>query len=648
MDEGNRRMRRFAFLSWPSVLFIGVALVLALGCQSDFSPVAPSSRADLELASVDDVTSCNGLVPTIVGAPPPSGVIYGTSDADVIVGTELPDSIYGGTGDDTICGLGGSDWVFGEDGNDTIHGNAGADSLYGDTGDDGMYGDTENDFLDGGAGRDTLFGGTHNDHLLGGSELDNLWGEGGADYLDGGEGPEQNKLDGGKDTDSCVPRQDRLVRCELFPNPDPPPPPPPPPPPDTLPPPPQDPRPNFLIIITDDQRFDSFQDFMPITYSRIAQQGVDFTRAYATTPLCCPSRASIMTGMYARHHGVSQNPQPLTHPTFVVAMHAAGYATGQIGKYLNSCCASPRPEFDYWASPVGDGGSYFNPQLNVNGVTAIHSGYITYVLRDRALDFLSSPTLAGKPFLLFFNGMAPHTPSTPAPGDEGLYNSLPPHRPPNFNEADISDKPSWLPSRQITSSKVIGIDTQRRNMLATLWSMDQAIGAVLDKLQTMGQLDRTFIVFMSDNGFMWGEHRLFDRKNLLYEEAARIPFAVRYPPLTTGPRVETGLVANIDIAPTVLELAGLPIPAQMDGKSMIPLVQSGAPLRQDLLLEAWSSASAPPWIGLRTESYMYIERAGDISELYDMLIDPYQLQNVAGDPANAALLVEIRARLSTY
>lgn len=794
-------MKHSAF-SWASVLSIGAALVLALGCQSDFSPVAPGiPRANLELASVDSATSCNGLVPTIPAPPdttlappdttpppPPIGAIHGTSGDDVIAGTEAADSIFGGGGNDTICGLGGGDFVFGEDGNDTVHGNAGADSLYGGIGDDairgdedddllnggdgvdrlfggsgndhllgelgadygegnegydtihghagadsllggdgddvlfgsedddlldggpgidvlsggagndrllgagendqlggdlgadvldagdgndtmhghagddslfggagndGMYGDSDNDFMDGGAGADSLFGATGADRLMGGSELDILFGDNGADYLDGGEGPEVNKLDGGKDTDSCVPRHDKLTRCELYPDPPPPPPPPadtlpPPPPPDSFPPPPQDPRPNFLIIMTDDQRFDSFQQFMPITYSRIAQQGVEFTRAYATTPLCCPSRASIMTGMYARHHGVTQNPQPLTQPTFIVDLHAAGYATGQVGKYLNSCCPVPRPEFDYWASQVYDGGGYYNPMMNVNGVTGVQSGYVTHVLRDRALDFLNSPAVTGKPFFLFLNGMAPHLPSTPAPGDAGLYASLPPSRPPNFNEANITDKPSWLPNKMITAAKIGIIDNQRRDMLATLWSMDQAIGVILDRLAAMGRLDNTFIVFMSDNGFMWGEHRLFDRKNVLYEEAARLPFAVRFPPLVTGPRVENGLVANIDIAPTILALAGLPIPAQMDGKSMVPLLQSGIPLRQDLLLEAWNSASSPPWIGLRTETHMYIERAGDRTELYDMVDDPYQLQNIADNPANAALLDEIRARLSTY
>jgi arylsulfatase A-like enzyme len=329
-------------------------------------------------------------------------------------------------------------------------------------------------------------------------------------------------------------------------------------------------------------------------------------------------------------------------------LQEAGYTTGLVGKYLNSCCSNPPPQFDFWASWAGDGGSYLDPTLNVNGVVTPRTGYVTHILREYALQFLDTEAAASGPFLLLFNPTAPHVPSIPAPEDQGRYAALPPHRPPNFNEADISDKPAWLPQKPISASKIQIIDQQRQDMLATLWSVDQAIGAILDRLEARGQLDGTLVVFLSDNGWLWGEHRIFNRKNLLYEETVRVPFLVRYPPLGPVPRVESRLVANIDIAPTLYELAGLPIPPEVDGRSLVPLLQGGFPVRDALLLEAWNSATSPPWQGIRTETHVYIERDGDRPELYDMVNDPYQLQNVADDPAYAAVLSDLRSRLSSY
>lgn len=601
------------------------ALALASACVHSVQPTGPD-EAGLALAASDSIGSCNGLVPTIVADS--TGFVLGTPEADVIVGSAGPDSIYGGSGNDTICGLAGNDWIDGEGGNDTIHGNAGNDSLFGGDGDDTITGDDHDDLLDGGPGNDRLFGGNGSDQLYGQGGEDRLWGELRADSLDGGDG--HDTLDGGRDTDQCVTGTDNLIRCEILIEPPPP------------------PGPNFLVIITDDHRFDSYRDYMPITYSRIAQEGVEFDHGYVTTPLCCPSRSSIMTGMYARHHGVTTNNGFLLHPTVVQRLHAAGYYTGQVGKYLNSCCANPPPEFDFWASWAADGGTYIDPKLNVNGVVTQRTGYSTHILREYALQFLDAEVAAGRPFLLLFSPLAPHLPSTPAPEDEGRYATLPPHRPPSFNEADISDKPAWLPLRPFSSGKAAYIDQERRNMLATLWSVDQAIGAILDRLEELGQLDGTMIVFISDNGWLWGEHRIIDRKNLLYEEAARVPFLVRYPPLITVPRLESRLVANIDIAPTLYELAGLPIPPEVDGRSLVPLLQGGVPVRDDLLLEAWNSATSAPWLGVHTETHVYIEREGDRPELYDMVNDPYQLQNVADDPAYAAILSDLRARLSAY
>jgi len=200
-------------------------------------------------------------------------------------------------------------------------------------------------------------------------------------------------------------------------------------------------RPNFLVIISDDQRADTLTpEFMPRTRELLVEQGVCFDRGYVTTPLCGPSRSSIMTGMYARNHGVLRNPNLFLQTSYIDRLHEAGYYTGLVGKFLNSWDGSPRPEFDYWVAHSGGAHRYFNPLLNVNGEWAVRPGYMTHLLRDYALQFFTQAP-ADRPFLLQFCPNAPHSPFDPAPGDEELYPELPLHRPPNFNEEDVSDKP---------------------------------------------------------------------------------------------------------------------------------------------------------------------------------------------------------------
>ncbi|MDZ7268783.1 MAG: sulfatase-like hydrolase/transferase [candidate division KSB1 bacterium] len=406
-------------------------------------------------------------------------------------------------------------------------------------------------------------------------------------------------------------------------------------------------RPNFLIIITDDQRFDSME-FMPKTKRRIFEEGLTFTRAYVTTPLCCPSRASILTGMYAHKHGVRLNEDPLHEETFVVRLHEAGYYTGFVGKYLNSYTGLPRPEFDFWAARKAGHSTYFDPVINFNGVWQTTPGYVTYVLRDYALAFLDSLAGRQQPFLLFLSHTAPHAPVDPAPEDTLRYPDLPRHRPPSYDEADVSDKPRWIQALpRLTRGAARSIDQHRRRQLQCLYSVDQANDSLLATLARRGLLDNTVVFFLSDNGFHEGEHRLVS-KWFVYEEAIRIPFAVRYPPLIS-PRVERRLVANIDIAPTVLELAGLPISSRIDGRSLTALMRNEHSWREDLLIEGWpEQRGGPLYAAIHTGELVYVENQGDRAELYDLRDDPYQLHNLINSRDYAAEIQRLRQRLHEF
>ena len=405
----------------------------------------------------------------------------------------------------------------------------------------------------------------------------------------------------------------------------------------------RDSRPNILVIITDDQRFDSVNAYMPNTQARIFDEGVTFTSAYVTTPLCSPSRASILTGMYASHHGVRTNEAALKAPTFVPWLQQSGYFTGLVGKYLNSEEVTPKPGYDYWIGMPSEG-KYYNPQLNINGNWVTHQGYLTYLLRDYAINFLRKAAEHNEqPFFLFFNPKTPHLPTEVAPGDEALYPSLPPYRPASYNEPDVSDKPRWVSTRPpLDAQAQQNLDDLRRKQLQMLWSLDQSIGAILDELKRLNQLERTAIFFISDNGYFWGEHRMTG-KLLVYEPASHIAFALRYPPITIAGTVEPRLVANIDLAPTILQLAELTIPHTMDGRSLIPLLQTKQPWRNDLLIEGWPLGQS--YSAAHTGRYVYVEHENDWPELYDLLKDPDQLQNSIEDPAYSAIATDLRRRL---
>lgn len=404
-----------------------------------------------------------------------------------------------------------------------------------------------------------------------------------------------------------------------------------------------DTRPNFLIIITDDQRYDTME-YMPNTQQLIFDEGVTFSKGYVTTPFCCPSRSSILTGMYAHNHWVHVNEETLQFKTMVEDIHRNGYFTGLVGKYLNSWKGETRPEYDFWVSFWGGTmKNYYDPDLDVNGTWSKHEGYATYLFRDYVLQFLDEASQQSKPFLLIFAPNAPHAPYTIAKEDSLLYQDLPAHRPVSFNEEDISDKPlSIADSPALTEDEITVIDNTRRRQILTLTALDRTIPDIINKLAETGELDNTVIIFLSDNGKHWGEHRL-DSKSTAYEESVKVPFAIRYPGLIPIPYIEDRLVANIDIAPTLYEMSETKIPETVDGISLVGLFSGDVEWRDHLLLEAWPDRGV--WTAIHTGDAIYIETEGDLSEFYDLTIDPFEMENQIDNEQYQELITRLKGYL---
>ncbi len=413
------------------------------------------------------------------------------------------------------------------------------------------------------------------------------------------------------------------------------------------------PKPNILLIITDDQRYDEVGPYMPKTQERIFDQGIQFDRAYVTTPACAPSRASIFTGLYASQHAVSTNDYVLNKQTFAEKIAKEGtYFLGHVGKYINGWDGSARPEFDYWVSFARGSSKYFSPLLNVNGTWNKEQGYITDIFRDHALLFIDQAAQQEKPFLLTLAFNAPHRQWTSPDEDFGIYDDNAQERNPNFREEDLSDKPRWI--RKLSKKKKGAKGAQgifRKRARETLASVDRAIDAILDKLEGQGMLDDTFILFLSDNGILSGEHWILG-KDALYEEAVRVPFAIRYGSNVT-PRSSSALVANIDIAPTIFELTGIEAKNAPAGTSLTPLFDTDDASREELLLEGFRTGSGRvPFSTVHTGDTVYAKtkRLGtkmdrNRTELYDLGSDPYQMSNLNRDESYTDIQNDLRSRL---
>jgi arylsulfatase A-like enzyme len=423
-------------------------------------------------------------------------------------------------------------------------------------------------------------------------------------------------------------------------------------------PPPRD----VVVVITDDQRHDQMQ-YMPLTTAALNGQTVRFKKAFVTTSLCCPSRATILTGKYAHNHGVLTNAAPTggatvfdPTTTLATALMAKGYRTGLIGKYMNQyerlAPAVPPGWTDFEAmlfkATLPDAG-YLNYELNVNGLVSAYgpgaADYSTDVLTNRAVQFIQS-THPRKSMFLFFTPFAPHIPATPHPQDAGLFASQPNWRPKSWNEADVSDKPTWIKAlKKFTAAQIAQADSMHRRQLESLQAVDRSVNTLIATLKAKGRWKNTLFIYLSDNGYAWGEHRLLDRKMCPYEECVRVPMWVRAPGLAF--RQDTQLVANVDLTPTIATWTGVTLPG-MNGMDLWPLLKNkAAPWRTDLLLEHLGQAGTNlNSRSVRDTRYVYTEYENGEREFYDLKVDPLQLTNAVNQPAHAARVAAMQARLA--
>ena len=416
-------------------------------------------------------------------------------------------------------------------------------------------------------------------------------------------------------------------------------------------------RPSVVVIMTDDQRWDSMNQ-MPLTVGHFATEGVDFANSFVVGPICCPSRASFLTGQYVHNHGVLGNQSPYGAPSFddsstlPVWLHNAGYRTGIYGKYMNLYnLMSPYipPGWDEWNVFDSPNGEFYNYSLNEN-VTSVSYGsspadYSTDLLTNKAAQFIQS-TPAGQPFFLFLSIYAPHEPFTPAPGDIGSLNGIAPWRPPSHNEADVSDKPTWVQNLPLaTAQQLANFDGINQAELESLAAVDRAVDQIMSTLAAENRLGETMVVFTSDNGLSWGEHRWFVSKDCAYEECIRVPLFVRVPGAT--PRVENNLVQNTDLTVSIADWAGVVPTSPTNGDNLVDLISNPAtPWRSEVLIEVLGRGPERNFQAVRSDQYLYAEYQNGDRELYDLAVDPYQLDNAYTNPAYAAVISALQSALA--
>ncbi|MBI1390196.1 MAG: sulfatase-like hydrolase/transferase [bacterium] len=421
---------------------------------------------------------------------------------------------------------------------------------------------------------------------------------------------------------------------------------------------------NIIFILIDDMRFDSMScmghPFLKTpNLDRLAGGGVLFNHAYVTTSLCSPSRASILSGQYAHQHGVLDNSTllPKGTPIFPIELQKNGYDTGFIGKWhMGGSSDEPRPGFDRWVSFRGQG-VYINPTFNIDGKQVKRDGYVTDLLTDYAEDFIKQDR--EKPFFLYLSHKAVHADFYPAERHKKAFSDIKIEHPASMADTpeNYEGKPLWV-KRQRHSWH--GVDymyhdqTDFDNFILdynrTMLAVDDSVGRVMDTLEKQGLLDDTLILLMSDNGFLHGEHGLID-KRCMYEESIRVPLLAHCPNLFDGGRRTDRIALNIDIAPTILEAAGVSIPDTVQGESFMRVLKDDdANWREGMLYEYfWERAfpQTPTVFGVRTERYKYMNFHGifDLDELYDLEKDPHEMHNLIDDAAYHDVRVDMEKRL---
>jgi N-acetylglucosamine-6-sulfatase len=404
-------------------------------------------------------------------------------------------------------------------------------------------------------------------------------------------------------------------------------------------------RRNVIFVLTDDHRYDAMgflggQKFLHTpNMDAIARNGVHAKNAFVTTALCSPSRASILTGLYAHRHRVVDNNNPVPSGTrfFPQLLQKAGYETAFVGKWhMGGEGDSPQPGFNRWVSFRGQGHYYPHADgLNVDGKKVAQKGYITEELTDYALDWLKDRQ---KPFFLYLSHKAVHSEFMPAERHKGRFTNAEFVPPKSMN--DGKHRPMWVQAQRNSWHGVdfpyhsdLNIAEYYRRYAETLIGVDDSLGRVMNFLRERNLFDSTLVIYMGDNGFAFGEHGLIDKRTA-YEESMRVPMLLHCPDLFKPGTVMSDVVANIDIAPTVLEAAGVANPGDMDGRSFLSLARGRkTEWRDGLLYEYYWERNFPqtPTVhALRGDQYKYIHYHGiwDIDELYDLQSDPLEMNNL--------------------
>ncbi|MFH6772925.1 sulfatase family protein [Gaetbulibacter aestuarii] len=441
-------------------------------------------------------------------------------------------------------------------------------------------------------------------------------------------------------------------------------------------------RPNFLFILIDDQPYDALQSSNRYPFlktpnmQRLQDEGMTFKNFFVTQSICSPSRASFLTGVYPHIHGVNQNnkyvdPDWKDYEPYSVYLQQAGYQTAHIGKIHMAHFHGKkhiRPGFDYWYSFIGQG-EYFDPKVNDNGKEYQEKGYITDILTEKAVDWLEHKRDPNKPFSLNLWHKAVHEDHSPAPRHDGMYkNDSLPTPPYDTHLENFAGKPEWQRIKAWDSKwkDYVHTDTiaprpwpikgyKFKKLLECLGAVDESVGRILAELDKLGELENTVIIYSSDNGYFMGEHTYWD-KRIAYEPSMRIPMIIRYPKMIKPHTSTDKLGLNIDIAPTILDLAGIEKPDYMQGESMVPLfdtTKEDNDWRKSFMFEYYVDDAypyaGPNMLAIRTDKYKLVDDflKDDIDELYDLENDPGEMHNLINDPSYDEVEKELRSKLDS-
>ena len=437
---------------------------------------------------------------------------------------------------------------------------------------------------------------------------------------------------------------------------------------------------------------------MPQIGSLLAEEGLSLEQAFVSHPVCCPSRATILTGLYDHNHNVISNNYPSggfqkfvdeghEENSIAVGLQEEGYQTAFFGKYLNGYPGGDPthvpPGWDEWYGKL-DGQRLYDYRINENGEEVSYGSetedFFTDVLSGQATGFVRQAAPEDQPFFAYVAPTAPHGPATPAERHEGAFAGEEVPRPPSYDEEDVSDKPSPIGvAERISEEEASNVDDYHRQRLESMLAVDEMVASLVEELEAAGELENTYIFFTSDNGWQQGEHRIRSGKNRPYEESARVPLFVRGPGVPAGSRVQK-LTLNTDFAPTFADLAGVSFPA--DGRSLAPLLgdeePSSSSWRSSVLLEKLpqedsseeekgegkakgkgkgkgdkagaggvpkaGASGEPAFEAVRTETHKYVEYDNGDIELYHLEADPYELESIH-ESADPALVEDLKAKL---